>query len=147
VNTDAGFCPDTCMACFGAVVRNEEGNVLLAAWRTRANVASAEEAEALACLEGIRLAVEWARLPTEVETNCATLVKAVNGIGTSRARWSGHIEEIKGSSRMLSALQGGACGTRCKPGCPRPGSTGKEEEAMHGDARECSPGDQSLGRL
>jgi ribonuclease HI len=93
------------MACFGAVVRNEEGNVLLAAWRTRANVASAEEAEALACLEGIRLAVEWARLPTEVETNCATLVKAVNGIGTSRARWSGHIEEIKGSSRMLSACK------------------------------------------
>jgi hypothetical protein len=67
--------------------KNEEGNVLLAAWWTRANVASAEEAEALACLERIRLTVEWVRLPTEVETDCATLVKAVNGIGISRARF------------------------------------------------------------
>jgi ribonuclease HI len=62
-----------------AVVRDVYGNVHVAAWRTITNVASAEEAEALACLDGIRLAVEVTSSPTVVETDCSTLVQAMNG--------------------------------------------------------------------
>jgi hypothetical protein len=107
VNTDVGYCQDTCMASIGAVVRDVHGNVLIvmASWRTSANVASAEEAEALACLDGIRLAVEEVHLPTEFETDCYTLVQAMNGEGRLRARWSGLIEEIKGCSHMLSGCK------------------------------------------
>jgi hypothetical protein len=90
------------MASIGAVVsRDEKGNVLLAAWRTLPNVASAEEAEALACLEGIQLTVEGVRLPTEVETDCSALVQAVNTAGSSSARRPGLILEIKDISRLL----------------------------------------------
>jgi hypothetical protein len=42
-------CPNTGMASTGVVVRDKSGNVLLSAWRTLNNIASAEEAEALAC--------------------------------------------------------------------------------------------------
>jgi ribonuclease HI len=95
VNTDAGYFQDTCMASTGAVLRDAEGNMLMAAWKTVSNVAAAEEAEALACLDGIRLAAEEVSRPVVVETDCFMLVQAVNRDGNPRARWSSIIEEIK----------------------------------------------------
>jgi hypothetical protein len=41
-----------------APVSDPQGKVLLSAWGVWSHVASAEEVEALACLEGIRLTVE-----------------------------------------------------------------------------------------
>jgi hypothetical protein len=40
LNTDAGFCQDTCMACIGVVVRDDKGKVILAMWRILANTPS-----------------------------------------------------------------------------------------------------------
>jgi hypothetical protein len=47
------------------------------AWRIMDHLASAEEAEALACLEGVRLATNWLSQPAVVESDCLGLLRAV----------------------------------------------------------------------
>jgi CTP:molybdopterin cytidylyltransferase MocA len=101
--------------------------MLLAAWKTVSNVASAEEAEALACLDGIRLAAEEVSRPVVVETDCFMLVQAVSGDGNPRARWSSMIEEIKGSSVLLPECK--VVHVRREANQVAPGSIGKAEEA------------------
>jgi hypothetical protein len=61
-NVNAGFCQNSELASIGVVI--------LSSWRFLEHVATAEEAEALACLEGTRLAVNWVRQPTVVESDC-----------------------------------------------------------------------------
>jgi hypothetical protein len=81
LNTDAGFCQHTCMAGIGVVIRDDEGKVILTSWRFLSNVSTAEEAEALACLECVRLSLAWVRRPIEIETGCLELVKALKSEG------------------------------------------------------------------
>jgi hypothetical protein len=40
-------------------------------------MASVEEAKAVTWLEGIRLAVEWVRMPLVIESDCIELIKAL----------------------------------------------------------------------
>nr|CAB3461651.1 unnamed protein product [Digitaria exilis] len=44
----------------GVVARDSSGKIIFTAWRSLRRCSDAAEAEALACVEGIRLAVEWA---------------------------------------------------------------------------------------
>jgi hypothetical protein len=62
---------------------------------------SPEEAEAIACLHGVRLATEWIRQPIVVESDCQTLIKTTKERGPNRARWAGIIQEIKALSNLL----------------------------------------------
>jgi ribonuclease HI len=101
LNTDAGFCPNIGAASLGIVVHDNVGKVLISSWRTLDHIVSAEEAEALACLEGMRLVMEWVQLPVLVETDCSTLVQALGKSVTNRARWAGIIREIKEMSWLL----------------------------------------------
>ena len=43
----------------GAIARDSNGRVLLSAWRFHDRCASAAEAEAVACVEGLQWAVQW----------------------------------------------------------------------------------------
>jgi ribonuclease HI len=95
ISPDAGFCQDTGQAGCGAVVRNHHGEILLTAWMYLQNVALPEEAEALACLEGLRVAAEWVRQPLQVELDCLRLIMALRSSETNRASWQGIISEIK----------------------------------------------------
>jgi hypothetical protein len=61
VNTDAGFCVWSGRASIGVEARDADGKVLLQAWQVLSRSASLEEAEAEACLRGIKMAVEWTR--------------------------------------------------------------------------------------
>jgi ribonuclease HI len=101
LNTDAGFCENTGGASFGVVVRDSQGQALLSAWGTWSHVTSAEEAEALACLEGIRLMIERIGRPTVVETDCESLVAALAGTMSKWSNWAGLISEIKEASQLL----------------------------------------------
>jgi hypothetical protein len=57
---------------------------------------TAEELEALACLEGTRLAVNWVPQPTVVESDhCLSLIKTIHAPHQNRASWAGIIKEIK----------------------------------------------------
>jgi hypothetical protein len=91
LNIDAGYHPDMGEASTGVVVRDNHGKVLLSAWRSLRNVTSVEEAEAEACLHGIRLTTEWIRQPTLVEANCATLIHALGKVVDSQSQWAGVI--------------------------------------------------------
>jgi hypothetical protein len=75
--------------------------VLLLAWRVLDNVAIVEEVEALACMEGMRLATDWLRQPTMVESDCLGLIKEIRSGEDSRASWVGSIAEIKALSQLL----------------------------------------------
>jgi hypothetical protein len=58
------------------------------AWRIVRHCRSPEEAQAEACLEAVRLAAEWIRQPICLESDCATIVKALNPKESSRSCWS-----------------------------------------------------------
>jgi hypothetical protein len=83
------------------VVRDCQGKVLLSAWPTMENFASAEEAEAEACLQGIRLVRVWIGQPTIIEADCAGSIEEFMSEGQHRAPWAGVISEIHAVSRLL----------------------------------------------
>jgi hypothetical protein len=41
------------------------------------------------------LALEWVKMPTEIETDCAVLLKAIKCKDVRWSRWAGIIAEIK----------------------------------------------------
>jgi ribonuclease HI len=77
VNTDACFCVDSGKASPGVVVRSENGQVILSAWRLLRRCSSVEEAEVEACLEGVRLTAEWVRQSAILKTDCSTIVSVL----------------------------------------------------------------------
>jgi ribonuclease HI len=103
LNTDAGFCPTSGKASTGIVVRDPPGKILLTAWRTFQSCGSPEEAGAEACLQGIRLVAQWIKQPTHIETDCQTLVKAIEVLEPDRASWTGLVEEIQAVKNLLPA--------------------------------------------
>jgi ribonuclease HI len=104
LNTDAGFCVNTGAASAGIAVRDAEGSVLLTSWRTLRRCGSPEEAEAEACLEGLRLTAEWVRQPTYVESDCLNLIHALRKTAESRSSWEGIITEAKAICRLLPGV-------------------------------------------
>jgi hypothetical protein len=83
---NAGFCRDTRAASAGLVVRDHTGLVLLTAWKALRRCGSPEEAEAEACLQGIRLVEERIKQPTVMESDCQLLVKAVESRSSDRSQ-------------------------------------------------------------
>lgn len=61
----------------GVVARDSSGKIIFTAWRSLRRCSDAAEAEALACVEGIRLAVEWASGRVIIESDCARIVQAL----------------------------------------------------------------------
>ncbi|GJN09946.1 hypothetical protein PR202_ga28002 [Eleusine coracana subsp. coracana] len=59
INVDGAFDAVSGSTGIGVVIRGADGKALLCSWRTCFNATSAEETEALAAQEGIRLAAEW----------------------------------------------------------------------------------------
>jgi hypothetical protein len=98
LNVDAGYCHDTGLAGTRVVVWDHQGQVILSAWQFWENVVSAEEAEAFACLEGMRLVVDWVRQPTVVESDCLLLIKSLCSLDPSRANHH-NLTELKGGPR------------------------------------------------
>jgi hypothetical protein len=92
LNTDAG--PNSRDASDGMVARDDRGRVMLTAWRTLSSCASPEEAKAEACLQGLRLIVQWIGRPAYVvesrtcELPCSWYQNATyNTLGEKRSRW------------------------------------------------------------
>jgi ribonuclease HI len=75
--------------------------VLLTAWRFLRHCGSPQEAEAEACLHGLRLAVEWIQQPMIVESDCKTLIDSVQGRVLDRSQWAGLLAEIRAMSTLL----------------------------------------------
>jgi ribonuclease HI len=103
VNVDARYNSESGLAGAGAIARDEAGSVVLSAWKFLGRCGSVEEAEAMACLEGIRLAVERIGKPVCLESDCLTVIIGLREGDAKRAAWSGIISEVIEVSRLLSA--------------------------------------------
>jgi hypothetical protein len=95
VEHDMSFCLNTGATSAGIVARDAEGNVLLTERRTLKILRITGRSKAEACLEGVRLTVEWIRKPTCVETKCSNLVRALKKKIKDKSSWSGILTEIQ----------------------------------------------------
>lgn len=59
--------------------------VILTAWRVLFRCASADEAEAQACAQGLCLASQWCPGPIIVELDSTRIVSAMSGSGSDRS--------------------------------------------------------------
>lgn len=74
--------------------------MIFTAWRVLFRCQDALEAEAQACLEGIRLATQWSQGPIIVETDCARLVQAPKAT-EGRSTLSFILAETKEMAQLL----------------------------------------------
>lgn len=113
INSDAAFQVESGKASAGVIIRNARGEVLLTAWRMLRKCGSALEAEADACLFGVRLAVEWTHQPAIVEADCWEMIQAMQQADVIRAAWRGLIGDIRGAGLLLPECKF----SRVKRGC------------------------------
>lgn len=76
------------------IVQDHVGQPLLMAWRVILNCKSAEEAEVIACLDGVRLVERWPDLRITLETDRATVVTKINGVEPDRSMAAALIEDM-----------------------------------------------------
>jgi hypothetical protein len=86
INVDAGFCPKLKESTAGVVVRDHLGSAILAASMVGNNCFGAEEAEAKAICEGLKLAVEHNLSPKTLESDCLDAVTTINSSTQSSSR-------------------------------------------------------------
>jgi hypothetical protein len=75
--------------------------MLFTAWQMIRMCSTAEEAEAEACLLGVRLAVEWTRQPAIIEVDCQGVIRALSSIEELRGSWPGVLKELKAVCSLL----------------------------------------------
>jgi ribonuclease HI len=79
INVDVADNPVTGEAAVGIIVRDHGGNPQVMVWRLISNYRDAEEAEALACLERVRLFHQWpSHIQVELESDCAMVITKVS---------------------------------------------------------------------
>jgi ribonuclease HI len=100
VNVDGSFVDSTGDATIGAIAREHRGAVIFTAWCTLSWCASAAEAEAKACAEGLRLATQWARESVIIETDCARVAQALRS-NVDRSEISFIIAEAREHAQLL----------------------------------------------
>jgi ribonuclease HI len=89
INVDGAFIPSSGIAVAGVVIRDHLGQTKLASWRLLRHCRDAEEAEAIACYEGIVLAAQWPHVPLMLETDCAVVAAKLKSNGQDRSiGWS-----------------------------------------------------------
>jgi ribonuclease HI len=101
MNVDGSFVESTGEAGVGIVIRNSTGEVQLTAWPVLFRCASAEEAEAQTCAEGIRIAGQWCPGPMIIESDCSTMLKALEADTLDRSELRFIILEAKEYMQML----------------------------------------------
>lgn len=102
VNVDGSFVEQTGGAGVGVIARDHKGVVLFTAWRVIFRCTDALEVEALACVEGFRLASQWAQGSIILETDCVQMVKALQGL-EDRPEISFIIAEAKEIAQLLNS--------------------------------------------
>jgi hypothetical protein len=75
-NVDAGWDVQIKKAGIGVVLRDETGAVIVSEWKHLPLCASAEEAEARACLDGLHHIIKMQRWPGIVESDCMRVIYA-----------------------------------------------------------------------
>ncbi|TVU23147.1 hypothetical protein EJB05_30258, partial [Eragrostis curvula] len=104
ITVDGAFDESLGTAGAGVVIRDDKGNPMLLAWSKLFHCRDAEEAEAAACLDGVRLAARWPDNSMILESDCATVVAKINDKGGDRSMIASLISDIKEDGRQLRDL-------------------------------------------
>ncbi|KAK1629097.1 hypothetical protein QYE76_003412 [Lolium multiflorum] len=104
VNTDASFIHANGTAHWGAIVRDDHGNTIFSAWSPIPRCATPEEAEAIAVLEGLRLASALDS-PCYLETDCKSIIDSWNDNKNWRSQAGIVINEAKQAALSFQNLK------------------------------------------
>nr|CAB3480473.1 unnamed protein product [Digitaria exilis] len=77
LNVDGSFVAQTGQAGVGVVARNSQGKVIFTAWQELTRCSDAAEADANACTNGLRLAVQLSPGKVILETDCVRIARAL----------------------------------------------------------------------
>ncbi len=113
INVDGAFIAESGQARIGVIIRDSAGLPLLSSWRTVTRVCSAEEVELLACNEGLKLALEWIRMPDILESDCVTAINMLSVKSSDKSRWHALITEVKGMMCLLQDVKLRKVGRGC----------------------------------
>jgi ribonuclease HI len=95
LSVDASYIKETNVASWGALIRDHNGQVHCSAWGMLSKCATAEMAEAMACLEGIKLSVPLVASGIIIESDCATLIKKISGTEMDRSYTASVVSDIQ----------------------------------------------------
>jgi ribonuclease HI len=104
VNTDASFIHANGTAHWGAIVRDDHDNTISSSWNSIPRCASAEEAEAIAVLEGLPLASAL-DIPCYLETDCKSIIYSWNDNKNLRSQAGIVINEAKQAALSFQNLK------------------------------------------
>jgi ribonuclease HI len=79
----------------GMILRDEEGNTIVTACKHLKSCASPLEAEALAVVEGLKIAVTRTDRPIMLESDCLELISMMKEVGVNRSSLATTINEAK----------------------------------------------------
>jgi hypothetical protein len=95
LNVDASFSAEQNSGTWGAILRDDTGNVIISAWGLIDKCLSAEIAEALACLEGVKAILPVVAKPVHLESDCAGVMLELNSKERSKSQISQIVSEVK----------------------------------------------------
>ena len=95
VNVDGCFVEATGEASAGVVISNASGEVLLSGWQLLHQCTVAEDAELMACKEGLTVAHNWFQGPLLLETDCSSCIAVLNDQGIDRSRLTAMVQDCK----------------------------------------------------
>jgi ribonuclease HI len=84
-NVDASFSSEERTGAWGAVLRDHNGQVIASAWDYISHCNSATVGEAVACLEGLKLALANSSLNLIIETDCAAVLEVFKSDSMDRS--------------------------------------------------------------
>ena len=112
LNVDAAYDQSSGEANIGITVRDHSGKMLLSAWKHGIRCVSVEDAEAVACLEGVQLSNEWIRKPLVIESDC-NVIKSLLSDAENRASFSNIVKEIKSVMYAIPEVKVCKIGREC----------------------------------
>jgi ribonuclease HI len=104
INVDGAFAQESGKAAVGVVIRDASGHPLFSAGRRVLHCRDAEEAEAWACLEGIRLARRWPDKHFTLETDCASVVGKLQAANEDKSLIAPIIRDTLREARLLRGV-------------------------------------------
>jgi ribonuclease HI len=84
-NVDAGWDAVSKQGGVGIVIRDHRGRVILTEWKIIPFCSSAEEAEVIACLDGLRHLVHLRQWPAILESDCLYAVQSISSVSVEQS--------------------------------------------------------------
>lgn len=104
INVDGAFIIESGAAAVGVVIRDEAGQLVLMACRKVYHCRDAEGVEALACLEGARMAARWFDQEYILEGDCSLVIEKLKAGGMDRSTVAPIIRDTMKEGALLRSL-------------------------------------------